>query len=259
MKNEDTEEKIEVYRQMLEEKWRTFDAKRFVESDPVQIVHEMRLRGGDTADLEMCGLLTSMIAWGNRKMIVRNAMKLMERSEWSPKKWILDSGFEGYDDSECVHRTLNYGGLKQVLRNMAKVYEEYGTLKNWIDVKGVTTYELLNALSDWTNAAKMGNPERGSACKRLNMFIRWMTRNDGVDIGLWRTDKVNGGTLYAIMDTHVAQQANKMGLISHPKESWKAVEQLTARYRQWDAEDPLRYDMVIMEVNIEERKDETKH
>ncbi|MBR6803564.1 MAG: DUF2400 family protein, partial [Paludibacteraceae bacterium] len=95
-------------------------------------------------------------------------------------------------------------------------------------------------------------PERGSACKRLNMMIRWMVRNDGVDLGLWQTDKINCSTIYAIMDTHVAQQANKMGLISHPKESWKAVEELTAIYRSWDSADPLRFDMVIMELNLEE-------
>lgn len=247
-----SEEKIELYRQMLEQRWRCFDAERFVSADPVQVVHAMAERGADVADVELCALMTCMIAWGNRKMIVRNATKLMERASWRPKQWLLSGGFEAYDDSECVHRTLNYAGLKSVLRQIAPVYERYGSLKAWMEAHDLTTKELLTQLCEWTTAARMGSPERGSACKRLNMMVRWMVRKDGVDLGLWHTEKINSGTLYAIMDTHVAQQANKMGLISYPKESWKAVEELTARFRSWDSADPLRFDMVIMEVNLEQ-------
>ena len=247
-----TQERIEIYHQKLEDRWRSFDAEKFVSADPVQIVHAMRDKGGNVADIELCALMTCMIAWGNRKMIIRNATKLMERAAWRPKQWILSGGFEMYDDSECVHRTLNYAGLKAVLRELAPVYERYGSLNTYIKKEKLTTKELLTRLCEWTKAAKMGSPERGSACKRLNMMLRWMVRDGGVDLGLWNTDKVNSASLYAIMDTHVAQQANKMGLISHPKESWKAVEELTAIYRSWDSADPLRFDMGIMELNLEE-------
>ena len=83
------------------------------------------------------------------------------------------------------------------------------------------------------------------------MLLRWMVRKDDIDLGLWRTLLITPANLYAVLDTHVAQQARQMGLITVSRESWNAVLELTDVYRSWDFEDPLKYDMVLMRLHLD--------
>lgn len=243
------------YKQQLDEKLRTFDARAFIAADPLSIVYEAAERADGVADIELAALMTSIMAWGNRKMIQRDAKRLLEHCGNHPYRWLVDGKYDDEtSDKMCVHRILNYGMLKDVLNRLQTAYREYGSIGQMATEKKMSVKDLLCYLSDATAAAKMGHPLRGSACKRLNMFLRWMIRKTGdVDLGLWRSEKMTPANLYAVMDTHVAQQANKMHLITYPKESWRAVEELTSVYRQWDMDDPLKYDMVIMALNIEEK------
>ena len=124
------------------------------------------------------------------------------------------------------------------------------TAQEYLKKHPISLDDLLLTLCNWCEPARLGSPYRNSACKRINMLLRWMVRKDEIDLGVWQTDLIKPKKLYAIMDTHVAQQAQRMGLISYPKESWKAVMELTHVYRHWDAEDPLKYDFILMTKNL---------
>ncbi|MBE6333930.1 MAG: DUF2400 domain-containing protein [Bacteroidales bacterium] len=303
---------MELYREVLEERWRCFDAEAFVEADPLRVVYDLmsEVKGdkedvkgdrenvkGDREDvsgdvvvkrefvrqIEVGALFVAMIAWGNRKMIKANANRLMEVMSWRPYDYIMSGAFEKYPDEQCVHRTLFGGAFKQVCRNLVEVYREFGSLESFVvgdrgdrekvkgesgevkgdreEVKGdkenvkgdtgevsgdeVVEGKYVERLAKITAPAKLGSVSGKSACKRLCMFLRWMVRTDKPDLGLWR--KIKSSELFAVLDVHVVRQARENGLIcGSSTASWKSVRELTECYRSWCADDPLKYDMVMM-------------
>ena len=318
---------MELYREVLEERWRCFDAEAFVEADPLRVVYDLmsevkgdfevkgdreNVKGekvkGDKEDvkcdreevsgdvvverefvrqIEVGALFVAMIAWGNRKMIKANANRLMEVMSWRPYDYIMSGAFEKYPDEQCVHRTLFGGAFKQVCRNLVEVYREFGSLESFVvgdrgdreevkgeigdsgEVKGdegnkekvkgdtgevsgdeVVEGKYVERLAKITAPAKLGSVSGKSACKRLCMFLRWMVRTDKPDLGLWR--KIKSSELFAVLDVHVVRQARENGLIcGSSTASWKSVRELTECYRSWCADDPLKYDMVMMGEDLE--------
>ena len=231
--------------------------------------------------VEVGALFVAMIAWGNRKMIKANANRLMEVMSWRPYDYIMSGAFEKYPDEQCVHRTLFGGAFKQVCRNLVEVYREFGSLESFVvgergdreevkgemeEVKGereevnckrgevsgdeVVEGKYVERLAKITAPAKLGSVSGKSACKRLCMFLRWMVRTDKPDLGLWR--KIKSSELFAVLDVHVVRQARENGLIcGSSTASWKSVRELTECYRSWCADDPLKYDMVMMGEDLE--------
>ena len=309
---------MELYREVLEERWRCFDAEAFVEADPLRVVYDLMSevkgdfevkgdRGNVKGDvvveeefvrqIEVGALFVAMIAWGNRKMIKANANRLMEVMSWRPYDYIMSGAFEKYPDEQCVHRTLFGGAFKQVCRNLVEVYREFGSLESFVvgergdreevkgdegdreemkgdegdreEVKGdegnkekvkgdtgevsgdeVVEGKYVERLAKITAPAKLGSVSGKSACKRLCMFLRWMVRTDKPDLGLWR--KIKSSELFAVLDVHVVRQARENGLIcGSSTASWKSVRELTECYRSWCADDPLKYDMVMMGEDLE--------
>ena len=175
--------------------------------------------------------------------------------------WYYTAGKNGYclrplgvadiPDEQNIYRTLKGKAFKEMCHKMRLFYNKYDSIQNAIIQKKASVGDLIDLLSNWGESARLGSPSRNSACKRINMLLRWMVRKDDIDLGLWQTDLITPATLYAILDTHVAQQATRMGLISYPKESWKAVLELTDVYRSWDSKDPIKYDFVLMTNNLQ--------
>lgn len=242
---------MKTIKHILEQQWVQFDAQEFLKNDPIQVVKSMQDKSTCTVrDVEICAILTATIAWGQRSQIIKTANTLMERCDWNPSDYIKYGDFYDMPDDQNIYRTLKGKAFKEMCHKMRLFYNEYGSVQNAIS-NGTTIHELIDLLSFWGESAKLGSPERNSACKRINMLLRWMVRKDEIDLGLWQTDKITPASLYAILDTHVAQQAMKMGLISYPKESWKAVLELTSVYRSWDRNDPIKYDFVLMTNNLQ--------
>lgn len=250
-----------LYKEILEERWRGFDAERFVEADPLNVVYALvKEVKGETGEIveedfvrqvEVGALFVAMIAWGNRKMIKANALKLMELMRWRPYTFVISGEFEEYPDGQCVHRTLFGKAFKQVCRNLVKVYGEFGTLEGYVKNKelGISgDGEYVERLAKITAPAKLGSVSGNSACKRLCMFLRWMVRRDKPDLGLWR--RISSSGLFAVLDVHVVRQAREHGLVSCSTVSWKRVVELTACYKCWCSDDPLKYDMVMMEEDL---------
>ncbi|WP_347224009.1 TIGR02757 family protein [Bacteroides congonensis] len=234
----------------MDQIWNRFDCRKFILNDPIQVVHSINIPGKSIADIEICAILTAMVSWGQRNHIIYCADTLMSVCEWEPYNYIKFGVFYDIPDECCIYRTLKGKAFKEVCHQLRCFYSQYNSIQEYINKHSISLDDLLITLCNWYEPARLGNPYRNSACKRINMLLRWMVRKDEVDLGLWQTDFIKPNKLYAIMDTHVAQQAQRMGIISYPKESWKAVMELTHVYRQWDAEDPLKYDFILMTKNL---------
>ena len=228
-----------------------FNAKEFIANDPIQVVREMAEKpDASVADIEICAIWTSMVAWGRRDQIIGNARQLMDMCDWKPADFVRLGEFYDLSDDINIHRTIKGSQFKAINHNLRATYNKVSSVAEYIAKNHQNINDVIKDLSESLQPARLGSPGRNSACKRINMLLRWMVRKDDVDLGIWATENMKPSDLYAIMDVHVAQQAQKMGLISYPKESWRAVIELTNVYRSWDTNDPLKYDFVLMTQNL---------
>ncbi len=243
---------------LLDSKVLHYNRPAFIQDDPIAVPH--RFQGRE--DREIAGFLTATIAWGRRKSIVLNALRLMEMMDCSPADFIRHFSekdllrFRGF-----VHRTFCEEDLCIFLYALKNIYQRHGGLES-------VFYDGANAgggLKDGMihfrkvffsipHAARttkhVSNPAVGSAAKRLNMFLRWMVRKDdaGVDFGIW--DAFSPADLYCPLDVHSGRIARRLGLLSRSQNDWRAVEELTARLRELDPEDPVRYDYALFGMGV---------
>ena len=220
-----------------------FDSETFKSVDPCGIVHKLKVRTSNQLDIELGALFVSMISWGNRKAI-RTAAEhmLFDEMEWSPSSFITEGKFEdSYKNAKnnCVYRTLNVETFKSVCRKIRKGLDGYNTMEECL--KGKTAKESINIICSWLSDAKIGTMGK-SACKRICMFMRWMTRTAAPDFGVWSTRSQQD--LYAIMDVHVCELTRS--ILTNKRPTWKACEELTNMFKSWDADDPLKYDIALM-------------
>lgn len=238
---------MKTMKEQMNEAFDNLNAKEFIANDPIQIVHEMAAHPNATvADIEICAIWTAMLAWGRRDQIISNAKQLMKVCNWQPADFVRLGDFYDLSDDMNIHRTIKGKQFKAVNHNLRATYNKISSVADYLKTNASSVTGLITDLSESLQPARLGSISRNSACKRINMLLRWMVRKDDIDFGLWAKGNIYPSELYAIMDIHVAQQAQKMGLISYPKESWKAVLELTHVYRSWDAADPLKYDFVLM-------------
>lgn len=231
----------------MNEAYENFNAQRFIANDPIQIVHEMANKPlATTSDIELCAIWAAMLYWGESEQIISNIRKLMDICDWKPAEFVKLGDFYDLPDDMKIHKNIKGKQFKAVNHNLRATYNTVVSVADYAAKNRQTVNDLIVDLSESLRPAKLGSPTRNSSCKRINMLMRWMVRKDGVDLGLWNTPDMRPSDLYAIMDIHVAKQAQLMGLISYPKDSWKAVIELTHVYRSWDIEDPLKYDLVLM-------------
>lgn len=238
---------MKTIKQQMDMAFCKLDRQDFISNDPIQVVHKIAANNNvSVADIEICAIWTSIVAWGKREQIIANAYKLMDVCNWQPADFVRTGEFYDLPDDMNIHRTIKGKQFKSINHNLRATYNKVASVADYIASRHQTINDVIRDLAESLQPARLGSPSRNSACKRINMLMRWMVRKDDVDLGIWNTPNLRPSDLYAIMDVHVAQQAQKMGLISYPKESWKAVLELTNTYRSWDRNDPLKYDFVLM-------------
>ncbi len=232
----------------------------FIPHDPISIPH----RFSGKQDIEISGLLAATLAWGHRKMILRNLDRLMALMDHAPYDFIRHhqpvdlKRFEGF-----VHRTFNTTDLLHFIQVLRHHYESHDSLESlFIHKNGLAAEPVENGLIAFRKAffdfehaplrtqKHVPSPERKSACKRLNMFLRWMVRKDdaGVDFGLWET--VRPAHLIAPLDVHSGRTARALGLLSRPQDDWKAALELTANLRRFCPQDPVKYDFALFSMSV---------
>jgi len=241
----------------LDEKAFQYNQPKFLEEDPIQIPHQYALK----EDIEISGFLTAIISWGNRKMIVKNASRMMELLGNSPYDFIINHKDKDLNDLESfVHRTFNGGDLQQFVKSLKHIYDVHGGLETILvpsdehsDYKEAIN-RLKNAFFEIPHPQRttkhISDPLKNSAAKRINMYLRWMVRNDktGVDFGIW--NQHNPAHLSCPLDVHSGKVARKLGILNRKQNDWKAVSELDTSLRKFNPTDPVLYDFALFGLGV---------
>ncbi len=241
----------------LDSKVAQYNHPRFIESDPIQIPHQFNKK----EDIEIAGFLTATIAWGNRKSIINNANKLMNLLDNSPYDFVM-----GHKDSDLerlipfVHRTFNGRDCIQFIKSLQHIYRNHNGLEA-VFVKHTEVKSMQNSIHyfkqyffeiEHLNRTQkhISDPLKNSAAKRINMFLRWMVRNDnaGVDFGIWRS--LSPSQLSCPLDVHSGNVARKLGLLNRKQNDAKALLELDTNLRKLDTQDPVKYDFALFGLGV---------
>lgn len=247
-------------KEFLDEKVVLYNNPKFIESDPIQIPHTFSKK----ADIEIAAFLTATISWGNRTMIIKNAFKMMELLDNSPYDFVLNHQEKDLENLQnFVHRTFNYIDFQQFIKSLQHIYKNHGGLENTLLIKDNSkTYQtaihqfkkIFFEVPHLKRTQKhVSDPLKNSAAKRINMFLRWMVRNDkaGVDFGIWETH--NPANLSCPLDVHSGNVARKLKLLSRKQNDWKALFELDKNLRKLDKNDPVKYDFALFGLGVFEK------
>ena len=230
----------------------------FIDKDPVQFPR----RFSQLQDIEIVAFLSAIIAWGNRKMICRDAERMLNLMDNEPYKYVMEEGYEDLDSDMNLHRTFFGRHFQYFLRGLNKIYKDYGSL----DAFGSSMQVGECEAPAWKLVGEMQkvmcDVNSGSTCslclpvnldqtalKRVNMALRWLVRDDGiVDMGVWRS--IPKSKLYIPLDVHVGNISRELGLLTRKANDRKSVEQLTALLRTLRPDDPAVYDFALFGIGV---------
>lgn len=246
-------------KELLDEKADYYNNPSFILNDPISIPH------GCTGkqDKEIMGFFAATLAWGQRKTIINKCNELAVRFDNEPYKFITGHGDEDLKNLlGFKHRTFNDTDLLYFVDYLRRFYEVHDSLEEAFLSNG-SFISMENSLVDFefnffnhpdapTRTRKhVATPSRNSACKRLNMFLRWMVRDDdrGVDFGIWK--RIPQSALICPIDVHVDRTARKLGLITRKQTDWKTAIELTQNLRLFDEKDPAKYDFALFGLSVE--------
>jgi len=243
----------------------------FIKDDPILIPHQFSTK----QDIEIAGLFAALFAWGTRTSIINSCKRLMNFMGNKPYEFIMnmeDDNPEAFlPMMKFVHRTFNSTDLFYLLDFLKYHYQTLGegSLETAF-TKGLhlTDTDTENALNGFHNYVFSGDihkeypqrtkkhiaaPFKKSACKRLNMYLRWMVRSDnnGVDFGIWKTIKPS--QLVCPIDVHVARVAKRFNLLDRKQNDWLSAIELTNYLKKMDANDPVKYDYALFGLGVIEK------
>jgi uncharacterized protein (TIGR02757 family) len=244
--------KIKKLKPFLDDKFELYNQFKFIATDPISIPHKFQKK----TDIEIMGFLIATIAWGNRKSILNNGEKLCQILHYEPLDFILNH--TETDLEKCngfVHRTFNANDLKYFIKALKVIYLKHHGLEAIFN-----TYKTDNSLQPAIHQFKsiffeldherrtekhVSDPEKNSAAKRINMFLRWMVRkdNNGVDFGIW--ESISPSLLSCPLDVHSGRIARELGLLQRSQNDAKAVKELDENLRILDPKDPVKYDFAL--------------
>ena len=241
----------------LDEKVALYNNTNFIESDPVQIPHLFSLK----EDIEIAGFLSATIAWGNRKMIIKNSHIMISLMGNSPYDFVMSHSENDLEKLSCfVHRTFNGADFTTFIKGLQHIYRNYSGLEN-VFSKNQGKDNLQNSIHEFKQLffeiehqprtqKHISDPSNNSAAKRINMYLRWMIRQDtkGVDLGIWKS--ITPSLLSCPLDVHSGNVARKLGLLSRKQNDGKAVAELDVKLRKFDPQDPAKYDFALFGLGV---------
>ncbi|MBP1840799.1 TIGR02757 family protein [Formosa algae] len=234
-----------------------YNNPKFNESDPIQIPHTFTLK----EDIEISGFLTATISWGNRKSIIKNATHMMALLDQAPYDFVMNHSEKDLETLKSfVHRTFNGDDLAQFIVSLKHIYTQHNGLEALFTTHAVTD-SLQPAIHQFKQVffenehlqrtqKHISDPNKNSAAKRINMYLRWMVRNDntGVDFGIW--DKLSPSQLSCPLDVHSGNVARKLGLLNRKQNDGKALTELDGALRKFDKKDPVKYDFALFGLGV---------
>jgi uncharacterized protein (TIGR02757 family) len=243
----------------LDKKVEEYNQPSFIINDPISIPHLFTQK----QDIEIAGFFAAVFSWGNRTTIINKSNELMQRMDKSPYQFILHhtktdlKRLKGFK-----HRTFNEDDLFYFIDFFHRHYTKYDSLENaFFPTTGMSVENGLNYFRNNFFSAEhfkrtekhVSSPQKKSTCKRLNMFLRWVVRNDnkGIDFGIWKN--ISPSELICPFDVHVARVSRKLGLLQRKQYDWLAAVELTEALRKLDKQDPVKYDFALFNLGVIEK------
>lgn len=259
-------------KELLDKKYILYNNRSFIKDDPISIPHRFTKK----QDIEIAAFFASILAWGTRKGIINSCHRLLTAMDNAPYDFIMNTDWnenpEGFDVfNNFVHRTFNEMDLWHVMNFLKYHYSFCGeesletAFTKWMLPDDATIENALTGFHNYVfgyneEAAEekhcrkhISTPQKKSACKRLNMFLRWMVRKDenGVDFGIWQNIKPS--QLICPLDVHVSRVARRFDLLKRKQDDWLAATELTVFLKILDADDPVKYDYALFGLGVIEK------
>ena len=225
----------------------------FIAADPISIPHKFIQQ----QDIEIAGFFAAILAWGNRKSVLNSCNTLMQLMDNQPYQFCLE---------QFKHRTFNATDLLYCIAFFKQHFTQHLSLEiaftQWMNKKDETVENGLTgfhhyffSLQDFPERTRkhIASPQKKSACKRLNMYLRWMVRSNetSVDFGLWK--QIKSSQLIIPIDVHVSRVAKKLGILTRTQNDWQAATELSTYLKKLDSKDPVKYDFALFGLGIEKR------
>ncbi|MCU4155024.1 TIGR02757 family protein [Carboxylicivirga sp. A043] len=244
----------------LEEKVDKYNRSDFIENDPISIPHQFSRK----EDIEIAGFLIATIAWGRRDLIIKSGKNLMALLEHEPYEFLMHSEPSDWNRFEkFYYRTFSSVDCLYFLKALKAIYTNCGGLEKLFlsaykgdDIKPALVHfreVFLSFDSPHRTHKHVANILKGASAKRLNMYLRWMVRDDkrGVDFGLWKN--ISSADLLLPLDVHTGNVSRELGILTRKQNDMKAVDELMQTLRLLDADDPVKYDFALFSLGVNER------
>lgn len=251
----------EDIKSFLDQKVIEFNHSTFIETDPVQIPALFTTK----ENIEIAGFLAATLAWGQRPTIIRNALQLVRLMKNDPLEFLLSIPEDEWEVFlNFKHRTFNGTDCIYFLKALRNIYQNHGGMEQVFTQGYQKDQSIFTALVHFRSVffelehehrteKHVSNVKKGAAAKRLNMFLRWMIRTDnlGVDFGIWKN--IPASALLLPLDVHTGNVSRKLGLLTRTQNDWRAAEEITAKLREFDPEDPVKYDFALFGLGVFEK------
>jgi uncharacterized protein (TIGR02757 family) len=253
----------EVLKDFLDKKVDEYNQPSFIENDPILIPHQFSQK----QDIEIAGLFAAVFAWGNRKAIINKSKELMHLMHDAPYDFCINhTAADLISLEQFRHRTFTATDLLYFLEFLKFHYTNHDSLEAAFTMNlkpgdgnieralnGFHQYFFSLEFIPERTRKHIASPQRGSTCKRMNMFLRWMVRSDnkGVDFGIWK--QIRPAQLVCPIDLHVARVARQFNMLKRKQTDWNAAIELTDYLKTFDPEDPIRYDYALFALGVAEK------
>jgi uncharacterized protein (TIGR02757 family) len=245
--------------EFLNAKVEQYNQPAFIKNDPVSVPHLFTQK----QDIEIAGFFAAIFAWGNRATIINKAKELMQLMGNAPYDFCLNHSLAELKRlTGFKHRTFNTTDLLYCIEFFKLHYRKYKSLETAFTMHGSSVDNMLTGFHHYFFSLEhvpertkkhIATPERKSSCKRLNMFLRWMVRQDnkGVDFGIWKN--ISPSQLICPIDLHVARVARRLNILKRKQTDWLAALELTEYLRTLDRADPVKYDFALFSLGVMEK------
>lgn len=250
---------MDAIQKLLDQKVKQYNNIKFIEEDPISIAHLFTKK----QDIEIAGFFAATFSWGNRTTIIQKSKELLQRMDNDPFNFCTQ-----YQEKDLkklagfAHRTFNETDLLYFIKFFKRHYTHHKSLETAFFKKNYNVEQALHhfqtyffSLEDAPKRTKkhIASPINGSTCKRLNMFLRWMVRQDkqGVDFGIWKS--IAPSALIMPVDIHVARVSRSLGIIKRKQTDWQTAIELTNYCRNLNPKDPVQYDFALFSLGVVEK------
>ncbi len=255
----DNPKRISEIEEILSAAYHRWEKKDFIENDPVQAVHWFQ----NPEDQAIAGLLAATLAWGKRSMILEKLNDLMIRLEWDPHGFVLSTqkqkykalkgfGYRTFMESDAIAFFKVLSQLYQSGNNLESLFNHSASPQIWNPWLGIQSFRMYFSSVPGVplrTLKHIADPDKGSAAKRLHLFLRWMVREDQIDVGIW--NHLPKSQLICPLDVHTGRVARQLGILHRNANDKKSAEEVTDFLRMITPEDPVKWDVALFGLGLE--------